>query len=784
MPHGLYTGSDDHLRMTGVSFALVDLEIQRRMMLLVLGACGGSRDVFVRTAAVRGSHAIVSHGFPEMGLKRSGAASGSEGGGLDAALNLTPVGDVVVLLRPTELGLAHAAAETGTPAQLAWNVDELGECTGVPRDGREVSAGRDINTRWLGRSQLEIDGVQQRQRSGQSIGLPEATGGNGDRLLWWHTPYAAPFAPFTPAREYSALWRRFRVNPRMRTSALGAAGVGPGGNTWAKLKAASIAGTESLDEDLDSDSGDEADGADGSGVARAPGQARDMDLSLGAAGQVESRTENEAIAAASVAVAEAAQAEVEAAAAETVFNPATRLNLLRHILMGMPWPDHHAPGLVQAACNPGTSKIADSALGGGVSTMTEPDDTIPMDVDDVMARGGTPGGKTPWHHSDPGWALTTGTASAGPAQFQFLHDPEVVDRLEEVAQASFWHVSTCGCFSLCTDGPRESKESDGPAGAAGASDWLVFAAAQVLGYARARALAVTLAVTRFLAAFVVVFVIVRLVVLYLVQTSVLGEGTDLHATLVDEVGSVLRPSARNTTGDGLAFEGENVDLLGELTVSYLYAIGVILLAEPLMYQAARRSDALLRVLVGLPQSRDSATGPVEILVQICTASANALCCQSGPNERNWDRSAGVRSQITSAAGMHADLRGSSRITLGSGAAGSSSIVSAGGAATDASTSLSDGGAGHLGGDVGALASGIDATMRFGHAAALRDSSGQLCAASLPKGRVEAAVEGEVSQLAAMPALAPRLASHRSALQGSRAVQLSNGEQAPPQQQEY
>jgi len=67
LPSAMYTGSDDHLRRTGVAFATLDLELQRRMALLVLGSCGNHRSVFVRTTAVRGSHAIISHGFSEAG---------------------------------------------------------------------------------------------------------------------------------------------------------------------------------------------------------------------------------------------------------------------------------------------------------------------------------------------------------------------------------------------------------------------------------------------------------------------------------------------------------------------------------------------------------------------------------------------------------------------------------------------------------------------------------------------------------------------------------------------
>jgi len=225
MPYALYTGSDDHLRRTGAAFAILDLEVQRRMALLVLGASGGNRHVFVRTAAVRGSHAVVNHGFAESGAMRSTAPAGSEGGGLDAAMNLTPCGDVVVLLRPTELGLAFAAAETGTPAQLSWNVDEPEERTGVPKDGHEQEAARSLSTRWLGRSHVQIDPATERKMNGERIGVPEATGGNGDQLLWWHTPYAAPYAPFTSARQSAALWRRFRLAPRRRLSALGAGGM-------------------------------------------------------------------------------------------------------------------------------------------------------------------------------------------------------------------------------------------------------------------------------------------------------------------------------------------------------------------------------------------------------------------------------------------------------------------------------------------------------------------------------------------------------------------------------
>jgi len=201
-----------------------------------------------------------------------------------------------------------------------------------------------------------------------------------------------------------------------------------------------MAGVESLDDDLDSDDSDLDEDGGGRDPARVPGQARTSDISLGQVGQLDQSLEDTAVAAASVAAAEAAEAEVATAAGETVFPPATRLTLLRHLLMGMPWPDHHAAGLVQAACNPGTSPLSDSALGGGINTMTEPDESgAPLDEDRSSDRRGTPGGRTSWVHSDPGWALSSGTAAVGPQQFQFLHDPEVMDQLEEVAQAALWH---------------------------------------------------------------------------------------------------------------------------------------------------------------------------------------------------------------------------------------------------------------------------------------------------------------------------------------------------------
>jgi len=167
-----------------------------------------------------------------------------------------------------------------------------------------------------------------------------------------------------------------------------------------------------------------------------------------------------------------------------------------------------------------------------------------------------------------------------------------------------------------------------------------------------------------MAAFAVFFVVLRLIIGYFVQSSMLGTGTENQMALRDAVGRVLLPSARNETGDPYIYTGPNVNVIGDIAVSYLYAVGVILLVEPLMYQSARRADALLRVFMGLPQTNAEATGPVELVVKLTAAAANTLLCTRDDTSRSWDRSAGVRSQLTSSAGMHADLRGSSMVTLG------------------------------------------------------------------------------------------------------------------------
>ena len=75
----------------------------------------------------------------------------------------------------------------------------------------------------------------------------------------------------------------------------------------------------------------------------------------------------------------------------------------------------------------------------------------------------------------------------------------------------------------------------------------------------------------------------------------------------------------------------------------------------------------------------------------------------------------------------------------------------------------------LGADMSRLGEGIDDTMRFGHAAALRDARGVLCNGSLPTrngvGGADAA-----SKLSSMPALTPRLVPS----EGSNASLLGAG----------
>ncbi|KAA0177235.1 hypothetical protein FNF27_01015 [Cafeteria roenbergensis] len=327
---------------------------------------------------------------------------------------------------------------------------------------------------------------------------------NPARNLYWDEMLAAPFAPYSANPAFAALWRNFRVHGLPKR--------------FAKRSVSKVVAAPARLE-----------------RAMAGKPVADMRQPL----ESDRRLACEQVADAVLLATTRAEADVGASASETPWGPAARRRMVRHLVLRLRWPDLAVPAAVVAHDN--------GATDGGMSWSADLDSAAdPMSVRSLLAPE---------------------MLGVLPSQWDYLHDAEVLNRLQTIAEKT---VESPLAFlpTMFVLGPL---------------DRLGYAATAYFGHGTGRLFSVMYQTAQLWVVLVAFLIVFRI-----------GLGVGLVEGLRPEVLAFEADLARQ------AGDASNSGSVALMIVQLAYAAFILLVWVPVVISSSQRTWALESLLSGRP----------------------------------------------------------------------------------------------------------------------------------------------------------------------------------------